>query len=92
MVSCGGVSVLEASLHDGEQPSHFGPFCRCGLAYALHEFVVALGLDSDLFGAGNLIFPPFLGAQAGTASWKAMAGFLVSAACLPILGVAAVAL
>ena len=54
--------------------------------------LVGFTLFSMFFGAGNLIFPPFLGAQAGTASWKAMAGFLVSAACLPILGVAAVAL
>lgn len=43
------------------------------------------------FGAGNLIFPPFLGAQAGTSTWLAMAGFAVSAIGLPILGVVAVA-
>ena len=44
------------------------------------------------FGAGNLIFPPFLGAQAGVMTWRAMSGFLLSAVGLPVLGVAAVAL
>ncbi|MCJ7855551.1 branched-chain amino acid transport system II carrier protein [Lachnospiraceae bacterium NSJ-143] len=43
------------------------------------------------FGAGNLIFPPFLGSQAGTGTWTAMIGFALSAICLPILGVIAVA-
>ena len=46
-------------------------------------------LFSMFFGAGNLIFPPFLGAQAGTALWLAFAGFAVSAIGLPIAGVAA---
>lgn len=43
------------------------------------------------FGAGNLIFPPFLGAQAGTDTWTAMLGFTASAIGFPILGVIAVA-
>ena len=30
------------------------------------------------FGAGNLIFPPFLGAQAGTNLWLAFADFAAS--------------
>ena len=30
-------------------------------------FLVGFTLFSMFFGAGNLIFPPFLGAQAGTA-------------------------
>lgn len=50
-------------------------------------FFVGLTLFSMFFGAGNLIFPPFLGAQAGTAIWIAMFGFAISAICLPILGV-----
>ena len=45
---------------------------------------------SMFFGAGNLIFPPFIGAQAGTATLPAMIGFIVSAVGLPILGVLAV--
>ena len=31
--------------------------------------LVGFTLFSMFFGAGNLIFPPFLGAQAGTALW-----------------------
>ena len=53
--------------------------------------LVGFTLFSMFFGAGNLIFPPFLGAQAGTALWLAFAGFAVSAIGLPIAGVAAVA-
>lgn len=48
-------------------------------------------LFSMFFGAGNLIFPPFLGAQAGTNLWLAFAGFAVSAIGLPIAGVISVA-
>lgn len=53
--------------------------------------LVGLTLFSMFFGAGNLIFPPFLGAQAGTSTWVAMVGFALSAIGLPILGVVAVA-
>jgi LIVCS family branched-chain amino acid:cation transporter len=53
--------------------------------------LVGLTLFSMFFGAGNLIFPPFLGAQAGHSVWLAMIGFALSAIGLPILGVVAVA-
>ena len=55
--------------------------------------LVLLGftLFSMFFGAGNLIFPPHLGAQAGANLWPAFVGFAVSAIGLPIMGVAAVA-
>lgn len=53
--------------------------------------LVGFTLFSMFFGAGNLIFPPFLGAQAGTNTWLAMIGFVISAIGLPILGVIAVA-
>ena len=53
--------------------------------------LVGFTLFSMFFGAGNLIFPPFLGAQAGQVLWLAFAGFAVSAIGLPIAGVAAVA-
>lgn len=52
---------------------------------------VGFTLFSMFFGAGNLIFPPFLGAQAGVDTWPAMAGFALSAIGFPILGVVAVA-
>lgn len=53
--------------------------------------LVGFTLFSMFFGAGNLIFPPFLGAQAGTATWPAFVGFAMSAIGLPVLGVIAVA-
>ncbi len=53
--------------------------------------VVSFMLFSLFFGAGNLIFPPFLGQSAGTSAPAAMAGFLATAVILPILGVLVVA-
>lgn len=43
------------------------------------------------FGAGNMIFPPLVGQQAGTATWITIAGFLLTGVGLPFLGVVAVA-
>lgn len=48
-------------------------------------------LFSMFFGAGNLIFPPLLGAQAGSSTVPAMVGLTITAVCFPILAVAAVA-
>lgn len=56
-----------------------------------HRALVGLTLFSMFFGAGNLIFPPFLGAMAGTKTWIAMVGFVITAIGFPILGVAAIA-
>ncbi len=53
--------------------------------------LVSLMLFSLFFGAGNLIFPPFLGQTAGSATWIAMAGFFVTAVGFPVLGVIVVA-
>ena len=52
---------------------------------------IGITLFSMFFGAGNLIFPPFLGLQAGRLVIPAFLGFAVSAIGLPVLGVAAVA-
>jgi len=52
---------------------------------------ISFMLFSMFFGAGNLIFPPFLGQAAGNHLWTALVGFIVSAVGLPILGVIAVA-
>ena len=49
--------------------------------------LVSFTLFSMFFGAGNLIFPPHLGAQAGVNLWPAFAGLAVSAVGLPIAGV-----
>lgn len=56
------------------------------------RMLVGLTLFSMFFGAGNLIFPPFLGAQAGTQTVSAALGFMVSAVGFPVLGVIAVGL
>ena len=53
--------------------------------------LVSLMLFSLFFGAGNLIFPPFLGQSAGSATWISMVGFFITAVGFPILGVIAVA-
>jgi branched-chain amino acid:cation transporter, LIVCS family len=52
---------------------------------------VSFMLFSMFFGAGNLIFPPSLGQSAGQHLWVSMAGFILSAVGLPILGVMAIA-
>ncbi|WP_308616187.1 branched-chain amino acid transport system II carrier protein, partial [uncultured Enorma sp.] len=44
------------------------------------------------FGAGNLILPPLLGVQAGSAALPALAGFVLTGVGLPVLGIVAVAL
>lgn len=48
-------------------------------------------LFSLFFGAGNLIFPPFLGQSAGANTPIAIATFLITAVVLPVLGVIVVA-
>ncbi|WP_042357021.1 branched-chain amino acid transport system II carrier protein [Bacillus rubiinfantis] len=55
-------------------------------------FFVGLMLFSMFFGAGNLIFPPFLGMGAGTSFWPAMVGFIITAVGLPLLVISAIAL
>lgn len=52
--------------------------------------LIAFTFFSMFFGAGNLIFPPIVGAQAGSMTWAAAIGFIVSGVGLPILGVLAV--
>ncbi|ETJ35225.1 Branched-chain amino acid transport system II carrier protein, partial [human gut metagenome] len=46
--------------------------------------LVSLMLFSLFFGAGNLIFPPFLGQSAGTATWISMLGFFITAVGFPV--------
>ncbi len=50
---------------------------------------VASMLFGMFFGAGNLIFPVFMGQNAGAASWPAVIGFCLTGVGLPLLGVAA---
>ncbi|MBD8070130.1 branched-chain amino acid transport system II carrier protein [Bacillus sp. PS06] len=51
--------------------------------------IVALGffMFALFLGAGNLIFPPFLGQQAGTSIIHAIAGFLLTGVGLPLLAI-----
>lgn len=53
---------------------------------------IGLMLFSMFFGAGNLIFPPFLGALSGTSYWLAMAGFILTAVGLPFAVLLAISL
>lgn len=53
--------------------------------------MTALMLFSMFFGAGNLIFPAMLGAEAGTNTAPAIAGFLATGVLMPILAVIALA-
>lgn len=52
---------------------------------------ISFMLFSLFFGAGNLIFPPFLGQNAGENTLPAILGFLITAVVLPVLGVIVVA-
>lgn len=55
--------------------------------------IIALGfMTFALFvGAGNIIFPPMVGLQAGENVWMAAFGFLITAVGLPVLTVIALA-
>ena len=53
--------------------------------------LISFMLFSMFFGAGNLIFPPFLGQNAGSSTPAATFGFVITAVILPILGVIVVA-
>ena len=50
-------------------------------------FVVGFMLFAIFFGAGNLIFPPKLGAEAATAFWPSISGFVLTGVGLPLLGI-----
>lgn len=52
---------------------------------------IGLMLFALFFGAGNLIYPPFLGMEAGTSFWIAIIGFIITGVGLPILAIAAIA-
>ena len=52
----------------------------------------SLTLFSMFFGAGNLIFPPIMGASAGTNLTPAMIGFLIGGVALPVISIITIAL
>lgn len=53
--------------------------------------IISLMLFSMFFGAGNFIFPPMVGRDAGINLYEAIMFFCLTAVALPVLGVAAVA-
>ena len=53
---------------------------------------IGLMLFSFFFGAGNLIFPPVLGQQAGNNVWLATLGFCLTGVGFPLLGILAMAI
>jgi LIVCS family branched-chain amino acid:cation transporter len=52
---------------------------------------IGITLFSMFFGSGNLIFPPFMGFQAGSSTWKGMLGFSITAILFPVLAVIVIA-
>lgn len=61
------------------------------MKWSKKNLVLASCLFSMFFGAGNLIFPPFLGQNAGSGTPMALLGFLLTAVILPVLAVVVVA-
>ncbi len=53
--------------------------------------VVGVALFAMFFGAGNLIFPPYMGLLAGTTWSFALMGFLITGIGMPLLGIMAAA-
>lgn len=53
--------------------------------------VVGVALFAMFFGAGNLIFPPYMGLLAGTAWSFTLIGFLITGIGMPLLGIMATA-
>ena len=56
---------------------------------AKEYIVLASMLFGLFFGAGNLIFPVYMGQQAGANLWPAIVGLCLTGVGLPLLGVAA---
>jgi LIVCS family branched-chain amino acid:cation transporter len=53
-------------------------------------FTIGFMLFALFFGAGNLIYPPTLGMEAGTSYWPAISGFIITGVGLPILAIIAI--
>lgn len=61
-----------------------------GKKYYKDVVIVGFALFAMFFGAGNLIFPPFLGHEVGTGFGIASLGFILTGVGLPLLGIIAV--
>lgn len=53
--------------------------------------ILGITLFSMFFGAGNLIFAPYLGAQAGSALVPALSGMLVTSVVMPVVSICIIA-
>lgn len=53
--------------------------------------IAGVALFAMFFGAGNLIFPPYMGLLAGVDWWWALLGFLITGIGMPLLGIMAAA-
>lgn len=51
------------------------------------SIIVGLALFATFFGAGNLIFPPFLGLQSGAEWFKGVVGFIASGVIMPVVAI-----
>ena len=49
--------------------------------------LIATMLFGLFFGAGNLIFPAYMGQLAGKNMWQAIVGFVITGVGLPLLGI-----
>lgn len=56
----------------------------------LSGIIVGFALFSTYFGAGNLIFPPYIGVMTGSNYWAGILGMTISAIFLPIIAVVGV--
>ncbi|WP_286809059.1 branched-chain amino acid transport system II carrier protein [Leclercia sp. UBA2479] len=60
--------------------------------FRIRDIIILGFMNFALFvGAGNIIFPPFIGLQAGTSVWTAAAGFLLRGVGLPVITAIAMA-
>lgn len=55
-------------------------------------FKLGLTMFALFFGAGNIVFPPLIGQEAGTNVWITIVGFLITGVGLPFLGVLAISM
>lgn len=55
-----------------------------------NTFIIGFMLFALFFGAGNLIYPPTLGLDAGSSFWPAISGFILTGVGLPVLAVVAI--
>lgn len=62
------------------------------MKFLKENLAVGFMLFALFLGAGNIIFPPLLGQQAGSEYLPAIIGFLITGVGLPLLGIVAVAL